>query len=319
MIKPPPKRPNPKQKPVIWRRSLTVCVAAFAEASKAIVCIADRAITYPSYGSPVQSDSGVKKIMDVGDTRWCCLFSGDMSFAQQVVARLASNAALARSQGANLDFAWMESKALLAYQKCYEELIENRVLRPFLLTKDSFLNRQKNIQPLDPQFIVSVNTKLQEFQSSCQLMFCGFDSAGPHIFTVVEPGESQWNDVEGHNAIGIGKEAATSRMAWSETERSESLSSVFYDMFDAKVASEIIQGVGYEWDGKILVVGKSPIDIPKEYKKLIDQAWIVNNRSPYADPPDKDDVPPKNWPTKLKKFCEKCLAPEPSPPVPPQS
>jgi len=298
---------------------LTVCVAALAEESKAIVCIADRAITYPSYGSPVQSDSGIKKIMDVGDTRWCALFSGDMSFAQQVVTKLAAKAGGARSQGTTLDFAWMGASALSVYQECYEELVQNRILRPFLLTKDTFLNRPKNIQPLDPQYIASINAKLQEFQLSCQLMLCGFDSVGPHIFTVVEPGEVQWNDVEGHNAIGIGKEAATSRIAWLETERSESLSSVFYDMFDAKVASEIIQGVGYEWDGKILVSAKSPIDIPKEYKRLIDQMWITNNRSPYSDPPDDDEIPPKNWKSKLKKFCDKCLSPEPSPPVLPQS
>lgn len=304
-----PKRRGPP--PVIRRRALTVCVASFAEESKAIVCIADRAVTYPSYGSPVQSDSGMKKIIDVGDTRWCALFSGDASFAQQIVARVAEKAKVVGI--GVIDFAWMEKNAGLAYQECFEETVEKQVLRPFLFTKADFISRSKDLQPLDPQIVASVNEKLQDFQLSCQIMFCGFDSKGPHIFTVVEPGASQWNDQEGHNAIGIGREAATSRIAFLETESSESLPSVFYDVFDAKVASEIIQGVGYEWDGRVLVAGKPPIEIPKNIKKLIDQMWMCNNRSPYAEALDDDDIAPQNWKSKMKKFRDDCFATPPAP------
>jgi len=293
---------------------LTVCVASFAEESKAIVCIADRAVTYPSYGSPVQSDSGMKKIIDVGDTKWCALFAGDTSLPQQVVARLATKAV-----GATRDFAWMACTAATTYQECYEEQIENQVLRPNLLTRATFISRPRNLQPLDPQIITSVNNKMQQFELSCQLMFCGFDGTSPHIFTVVEPGVLQWNDLEGHNAIGIGKEAATSRIAWLETESSESLPSVFYDVFDAKVASEIIQGVGYEWDGRVLIAGKAPIEVPKKIKRLIDQIWMCNNRSPYADPLDDEDIAPRTWRSQMQKFRDDCFAmpPTASPPVPP--
>ncbi len=286
---------------------MTVCVASFAEKSKAIVCIADRAVTYPSYGSPVQSDSGMKKIVDVGGTKWCALFSGDTSFAQQVVARLSGKAHAADSAGVTIDFTWMSANGLLAYQDCYEETVENEVLRPNFLTRELFISRSKKLQPLDAQFIASVNEKLQQFELSCQIMFCGFDTAGPHIFTVSQPGTSEWKDLEGHSAIGIGKETATSRLAWLETEPSESLPSVLYDVFDAKVASEIIQGVGYEWDGKIITREKAT-DIPKKIKKVIDQVWIVNNRTPYAtEPVDKDDIPPKSWRSILRRFCDDCL------------
>ena len=290
---------------------MTVCVAAFAEKSKAIVCIADRAITYPSYGSPVQSDSGMKKIMDVGDTRWVALFSGDSSFAQQVVANLATKAK-AKGEGAS-DFDWMEPNAELAYQECYEQFVEDQVLRPFLLKRETFISRSKDLQPLDSQIVSSVNTKLAEFEFSCQLMFCGFDSNGPHIFTVVEPGAAQWNDLEGYNAIGIGREAATSRIAFLEIKSEDSLPSVFYDLFDAKVASEIIQGVGLEWDGRILVNGKSPIEIQEKAKKLIDQMWMVHNRGPYYPEMDEDDIPPQTYRAKMKKFCDEWLATSPRP------
>ena len=294
---------------------MTVCIASFAEKSQAIVCVADRAITYPSYGSPVQSDSGMKKIIDVGDTGWCALFSGDTSFAQQVVAKVA-----AKTAGRSIDFDWMEKTAETTYQECYEHFVESKVLRPYLLTSKTFLSRSKDVLPLDSQIVASINSKLQALEFSCQIMFCGFDSHGPHLFTVVEPGVSEWNDLEGHNAIGIGKETATSRIAWLETESSESLVSVFYDLFDAKVSSEIIQGVGYEWDGKIIVRGKKPIDIPKPFKKLIDQGWIETNAMPFAAKKiSKEDIPPRNWKSQLKKFCSDCLLQEPSPPTPPES
>ena len=296
---------------------MTVCVASFAEESKAIVCIADRAVTYPSYGSPVQSDSGMKKIIDIGNTRWCALFSGDTSFAQRVVAKVAKKAVPVSP----VDFDWMERNAETTYQECYEELVESKVLRPYLLKRDTFISRPSNLQALDSQIVSAINAKLQAFEFSCQIMFCGFDSNGPHLFTVIEPGSSEWNDLEGHNAIGIGKEAATSRIAFLETESSESLQSVFYDVFDAKVASEIIQGVGYEWDGRVLVADKAPIEIPKDIKKLIDQIWMCSNRSPYAAPLEDDEIVPRNWKAKMKKFRDDCFSipPEPSPPAPPQS
>jgi hypothetical protein len=260
----------------------------------------------------------MKKIMDVGNTKWCALFSGDASFAQQVVAGLARKAA---AEKVNCDFAWMETNAELVYQECYESLIENRALRPFLLTRDTFISRSRELLPLDSQIVSSVNAKLGEFELSCQLMFCGFDSAGPHIFTVVEPGAAQWNDLEGYNAIGIGKEAATSRIAFLEIKSEDTLPSMFYDLFDSKVASEIIQGVGFEWDGRILVNGKPPIEIPEPIKKLVDQMWMVHNRGPYYPEMDEDDIPPRNYKSKMKKFCDECLStsPAPSPPNPPQS
>ncbi len=295
---PPKSRPKLKIPPVIRRRSLTVCIASFAQESRAIVCIADRAVTYPSYGSPVQSDSGMKKIIDIGNTGWCALFSGDSSFAQQVVAKLTTKAGAAGA--AAVDFNWMETNAETIYQECFETLVENKVLRPYLLRRDTFISRSKDLQPLDSQIVSSINSKLQEFEFACQIMFCGFDANGPHLFTVVEPGAAESNDLEGHNAIGIGRETATSRIAWLETESSESLVSVFYDLFDAKVASEIIQGVGYEWDGKIIVRGKPPIEITKPIKKLIDQGWIVSNSMPFGTKPvARDDTPPKTWKSKL--------------------
>lgn len=63
---------------------MTVCIAAIAAKSKAVVMIADKAITY-GHERPMQADVGIKKILPVGKTGWHALVGGDPSFAQEVI------------------------------------------------------------------------------------------------------------------------------------------------------------------------------------------------------------------------------------------
>ena len=95
--------------------------------------------------------------------------------------------------------------------------------------------------------------------------------------------------MEGYAIIGGGEEASRGRIIWSETERSERLESVIYDLFDAKVAAEIVQSVGYIWDWKILVAGKRPQNVPDKIDTIIDKLWASSNRSPYASKLGKRD------------------------------
>jgi hypothetical protein len=69
---------------------MTICIAAMAAKSKAIVCIADRAVTYSSSTGGVnsQSDGGVQKIIDLASTGWVALVAGNLPFAQRVTDRM---------------------------------------------------------------------------------------------------------------------------------------------------------------------------------------------------------------------------------------
>src|SRR5271156_3692679 len=115
--------------------------------------------------------------------------------------------------------------------------------------------------------------------------------------------------MEGYAIVGGGEDASRGRIIWSDLERSESLGSVMYDVFDAKVATEIVQGVGYEWDWKILVGGKKPQNVPERIDHLIDILWISSNRSPYAPKLGKRETPPDDWKKVLEEFEAKILAP----------
>src|SRR5277367_1962340 len=85
----PPKR---LQKVAIPRQgvsAMTVCISAIAAKSKAIVCIADRALTYKGWGADTETDSGITKIIDLPGN-WCAMFSGDsLTFPKRVLDRIA--------------------------------------------------------------------------------------------------------------------------------------------------------------------------------------------------------------------------------------
>src|SRR5271170_7248035 len=78
----PPKYPSPRRKPI----AMTVCIAAIAAKSRAIVCIADRALTFAGAAASAQTDSGVTKIIDIPNTYWSAMFSSeDLAFPERVL------------------------------------------------------------------------------------------------------------------------------------------------------------------------------------------------------------------------------------------
>ena len=68
---------------------MTVCISAIAASSKAIVCIADRALTYTGYGASSENDSGVTKIVELPGVNWCAMFSGeDLTFPKRILDKV---------------------------------------------------------------------------------------------------------------------------------------------------------------------------------------------------------------------------------------
>ena len=288
---------------------MTICIAAMAAKSKAIVCIADRAVTYSSSTGGVnsQSDGGVQKIIDLASTGWVALVAGNLPFAQRVTDRMIAAIGTERS----LSRLQMQKCATKAYQDCLEDEVTDQVLTPNLLTRDDLLRRPAAMLPLDPQYVMEIARMIAEVRVDCALIVCGFDLQGPHIFRVKDGGGVEPCDLEGYAVIGGGEDASRGRIIWSETDRSEDLESVMYDVFDAKVAAEIIQGVGYTWDWKILVGGKRPQSVPDKISDVIDRLWISTNRSPYAEKLGKREMPPSDWKKRLSDFAAKALATAP--------
>lgn len=286
---------------------MTVCIAAIAAKSKAIVCIADRALTFSGVMASAQSDSGVTKIVDIPNTQWCAMFSGDdLTFPERVLGLVAAE--LAKGKRNQCDRATMESVVKSAFEKCWNREIEDQLLKPKLLKIASFTDNPRDARLLDTAYLNALSEQIAEYAHNCSILFCGFDSAGPHIFAANTPCSIHPCDWQGFQTIGAGEETARNHLIWSQFDKDDSLESVLYDVFNAKVATEVLQGISYAWDWKVIIAGEKPKPLPKRIDRLIDRAWETLNRSPYAPELSKKEKAPKSWKKTLAQFADGLLS-----------
>jgi 20S proteasome alpha/beta subunit len=278
---------------------VTICIGAIAERDKAIVMVADRALTI---GALQATNSGPGKIFHLG-TSWYALVSGDLSFAEGIIKaarkELISNPALCDSE--------VEVSALLErlYKQKRDEAVEAKILRPQLLTIPLYISRPTKMHPLDKTQHDSIAYAINSFTADTTILICGFDASGcPHLVSVADPGISLSWDALGYQAIGIGEEAARVRLASMDTDRNEPLAKIIYNVFDAKVSTEEYQGISYEWDGEVLCKGETKSrKLPRPLINTMDREYRAFPRSPF----DEGGNEPRNWWGRLDKFCKQLL------------
>lgn len=274
---------------------MSICVAALSESQRAIVCIADKAL---SYGGSIQWDSDSSKIISLGPEGPLILFAGEGTPTTSVLAGLFSRPS---DLGKNKTKAEILSVCETEYKDAMNELIEATFLRPQLLSKQDYIAAITAAQ-INP-FMMSVAEEIKAFQMDCQLLVCGFASNGlPYILTVESPGIVTDMTQTGFHAIGSGWEKAVARLLFSEYKRAHALHRTVYDSFDAKVFAEMAVGVGFEWDSQIITKDRV-VEVKKDIKDLIEKAWTATVRSPF-EKRQKDDLPPppKNWRETLETY-----------------
>jgi len=289
---------------------MTVCIAAIAAESKAIVCIADRALTFAGATASAQTDSGVTKIVDIPNTRWCAMFSSeDLAFPEQVLRIVARE--VGKKKREEIDRAVMEDAVKTAFYEQWQLEVEDRVLKPKLLTRESLTSKppeERDARLLNAEYLNMLAQEMADHRNDCSMIFCGFDAAGPHIFSSSTPsGQINPCDWQGFQVMGEGEETARNHLIWSEFDKKDSLDSVLYDVFNAKCATEVLQGIGYEWDWRIIIAGSRPRPLPDRIDALVDKVWVTINRSPFSEKLAKKDRAPNDWKRRLNKFSEKLL------------
>src|SRR5437660_150610 len=116
--------------------------------------------------------------------------------------------------------------------------------------------------------------KINEFNLESSLLLCGFENLTPEIYIVSDPGIQNSASPEGFGVIGIGQDAARSRLFTLETDPNDELGKVLYDAYDAKEScAELLPEVGHEWDALVLVRGKPAIYVPDSIKDLIESLY----------------------------------------------
>jgi 20S proteasome alpha/beta subunit len=286
---------------------MTVCVAAFAADSEAIVLISDKAVTM---GSMV-SDTSICKMSRIGDTNWHALISGDISIADAMLMKAESQL----QQPPSNDLIEMMKVMGAAYAETYAEVLESTVLGSKLLTKKDVFTRSRMLLPLPEKLNDEImeDRRLFERDWSCDILVCGFDAKEhPHIFRVSKPGHAWGEDRLGYSAIGIGADSAIGQLMTNESDRKHKLERVLWDAFDAKVQAEIMQGIGYSWDAHILLKSNpsKTIRVPeKPVQEIMDKAIGFLNQGPFDTEPIKpEDVPPEDWKEQIVKFANDLLS-----------
>jgi hypothetical protein len=289
---------------------MTVCIAAIAARSRAIVCIADRALTFAGATASAQTDSGVTKIVNIPNTQWCAMFSSeDLAFPEYVLRIVARE--VGKRKRREIDRTVMEDVVRAAFYEQWQFEVEDRVLKPKLLTRASFTEippESRDARILNTEYLSTLAQEMSDYRNNCCMIFCGFDSGGPHIFSCSTPaGQINPCDWQGFQVMGEGEETARNHLIWSEYDKDDSLDSVLYDVFNAKCATEVLQGIGYAWDWKIIVPGVRPKPLPARIDNLIDRVWMTLNRSPFSKKLSKKDRAPSDWKKRLKKFATHLL------------
>lgn len=240
---------------------MTVCVASIAAKRKAIVMVADKAITFGKE-RPLQADLGIEKMLPIGKTGWQALVAGDASFAQEVV-----DAAVEQIAGESTSKEVKIPDSTKTMMRCMKDACK-KVRRQWAMDRfiaPRLFNETDPFAGLPDEYVIELSGAIAQYEINCSLLVCGFDSdRKPHIFSVLSPGLAISHDIPGFHAVGIGRDIALGQLYQYETKETERLDQVMYELFDAKATAELVQGVGYLWDCSVLIP-----DLPEPVKMTI--------------------------------------------------
>jgi hypothetical protein len=267
---------------------MTIAIGALAKESTAVVCVADKAITFAEKST---WDANATKILLLDNERLIVMLSGQEDSVQRVVGKLCEKVG-------SYEPGTFRAACEGAYKEALEEMVDIDILSPRLLSRKDF-NKAISARQIN-QYMETVATAVQSYRFFCDLLLCGFyDSKRPFVAQLRFPGVLTDMSRMGFFATGEGWEYAVNRMLWSDSNRTHDLNRVLYDVFDAKANAEMVPSVGYEWDAAIIgLEGRAKL-LLKETKEVLEKAWAKYNRHPFEKRDPKTDLPPppKKWMT----------------------
>ncbi len=277
---------------------MTVCIAAIAAGGRAIVLLADSAVSFLRDGQTVlKADNAVRKIRELADS-WVGLISGPLDFGEQVLfnAQIAYRAAESRELAERLP---MPECVKSAYQIARGAAVIDNILSPRLLDEAWYKRKVARQVSERDQFFIEISRLMDEYSNQSTLLVCGFEPQGPELYLVTNPGILKSVSVEGFGVIGIGEDTARNRLYALGVRADDGLTNALYNLYDAKEScAEFLPDVGHEWDAVVAASGKLPVRVPNDIKEVIECLHQSHPRSPF----DHRKPPPVDWRVRLEKF-----------------
>src|SRR5467141_2428584 len=198
------------------RGTVTVCVAALAERSRAIVLISDKALTYGNAYSPsMQGETGVLKMLPIARSGWMAMTAGGGGTCDRIVRTLSNK--ISETPTIADSATDMAACAESTYRDIFKEIAVERILKPRLLTEDLWAARKASLLPLHDSIVESVSSELSQFDISASLLLCGFDGKNKaNILSLGHPGIASNETNSGFAAIGSGAQTAIGRLLWQK-------------------------------------------------------------------------------------------------------
>ena len=256
-----PTRVNPPRKDH-YGRFMTLCVSAITMEKK-IVAVCDFMLS-----TPITSvETRAEKISRVGHTgKWISMYAGDPSFAKFIASE--SQADLQDKDEGCIN---MINTFVSSYQRRIQIQIEHGVLSPYGMNRERFLKEGR--AAFGDEEFSRIVYQINAVRLETECLIAGFDSSGPHLFSVNDPGTTTLHDFECFHAIGCGAPLANAALI-SSFDPFRPLTDIIYLLLDAKFRSEKAPGVGQRTiavvlceDGNLFGINPGKVEAIKELRK----------------------------------------------------
>jgi len=224
---------------------LTVCVAAICQGN-IIVGASDRLLTT----GDIQFAPPQTKIVRLTQSI-AAMFAGDTALCHDLAMRVREDV-LHDEQPGSLTVRECAERFRDHYQRMFLERASNHVLAPLGLDHESFLSRQRD---LDPALVSQLTAELWRFEPTpegVQAIFTGLDNSGAHLY-MVNGSTVDLYDAVGFVAIGTGARHAQSQLMFVEHTSTVSFHRTLLQVYWAKKRAEVAPGVGDKTD--MFVIG----------------------------------------------------------------
>lgn len=216
---------------------MTVCIAAICD-DASIVGASDRMIT----AGDVEYEPPQTKVVSL-TTSIAVMIAGDAALQTEILIGLRDQVKAAVDANPTQ---WLSVQTIAdwyfqKYQLVRNNRIEQAILSPLGLNRQTFVTQQVQLQP---QLVTRLASEMVNYvMPEIEIIIAGVDATGPHIF-VVDNDDVKARDSVGFAAIGAGYWHANSQFMFSEYARWKPMPEVLFLTYAAKRRAEVAPGVG---------------------------------------------------------------------------
>lgn len=158
------------------------------------------------------------------------------------------------------------------YQEMRDLRIIDYVLRPVGIRDFNEWHQKQRM--FHDGIVMDVSGELSKFRLGLELLLCGVDGGGGHLFNIHDPGGYMSFDNLSYCCAGIGNRHAEAVLAWYSYSRDFPLQEALYIAYEAKRRAEMAGGVGRDTD--LLSIGEEGV-------QRINTSTIESLEAIYAD------------------------------------